>query len=83
MVKSQPPVYLSEQTIIQHTGNRVFMAAGPLLLPRGLQQEKQTVEGKQEKLTLLVEEQEGVCVLLCLWEDTGQTVNTQLTRYIP
>ncbi len=83
MVKSQSPAYLSEQTIVQHTGNRVFMAAGPPLLLHGLQQEKQAVEGKQEKLTLLVEEQEGVRVLLRLWEDTGQTVNTQLTRYIP
>lgn len=78
-----PPAYLSEQTIVQHTGDRVLMAAGPLLLLRGLQQEKQAVEGKQEELTLLMEEQEGVCVLLHLWEDTGQTVNTQLTRYIP
>lgn len=76
-------MYLSEQTIIQHTGNRVLMAAGPPLLPRGLQQEKQTVEGKQEELMLLVEKQDGVCVLLRLWEDTSQTVNTLLKRYIP
>lgn len=59
------------------------MAAAPLLLLHGLQQEKQTVEGKQEELTLLMEEEEGVCVLLSLWEDISQTVNTQLTGYIP
>lgn len=54
------------------------MAAGPLLLRHGLQQEKQAVEGKQEELPLLMEKQEGVCFLLRLWEDTSQPVSTQL-----
>lgn len=36
--------YLSEPTVIQHTGNRMFMATGLLLLPLGFQQEKQAVE---------------------------------------
>ena len=75
--------YLSEQTIIQHIGNRVFVAAGPLLLLHRLQQEEETVEGEQEELLLFVEEEEGVCVLLRVWENTSQTVDTQLTRYIP
>lgn len=61
----------------------MFVAAGPLLFLHGLQQEKQAVEGKQEELTLLMEEQQSLCVLLHLWEDTVQAVNTQLTRYIP
>lgn len=59
------------------------MAAGRLLLPQGLQQEEQTVEGKKEESSLLVEEQERVCVLLRLRENPGQTVNTQLIRHIP
>lgn len=75
--------YLSEQTIVQHTGNRMFMTAGPLLLLFSLKQEKQAVEGKQEELTLLIEEKEGVCVFLRLWKDTSQTVNTSLACYIP
>lgn len=59
------------------------MAAGPLLLLHRLQQEEETVEGEQEELLFFVEEEKGVCVLLCVWEDTSQTVDTQLTRYIP
>lgn len=85
-IKSQgdiSPAYLSEQTIVQHTGNGVLVTAGPLLLLRGLQQEKQAVEGKQEALTLLVEEQKGARVLLRLWEDAGQTVDALLARHIP
>lgn len=49
----------------------MFVAADPLLLFHGLQQEKLAVEGEQEELMLLVEEHDGVCVLLHLWEDTG------------
>lgn len=59
------------------------MAGGPPLLLPGLQQEQQAVEGKQEELMLLVEEQESVRVLLRLWEDAGQTVNTQLAGHVP
>ncbi len=54
------------------------MTAGPPLLFHRVQQEKQAVEGEQEELTLLMEEQEGVCVSLRLWKDASQTVNTSL-----
>lgn len=76
-------VYLSEHTVIQHTGDWVVVAAGPLLRLHSLQQDKHAVEGEQEELMLLMEEQEGVGVLLCLWEDTSQTVDTLLTGHIP
>lgn len=68
---------------LKHAVLKVFGAAGHVLLLRGLQKEEQTVEGKQEELSLLVEEKERVCVLPCLWEDPGQAVNTQLTRHVP
>lgn len=75
--------YLSEPTVIQHTGNRMFMATGLLLLPLGFQQEKQAVEWKHEVLALLIEKQEGVCVPLYVWKDTGQTVCAQLAGHVP
>lgn len=65
------PAYLSEQTVKEDTGNRVLVAADPPLLLYGLQQEELAVEGEQEELMLLVEKQDGACVLLRLWEDTG------------
>lgn len=61
----------------------MLVAVGPLILLYGLQQEKNAVEGEQEQLTLLMEEQESACVLVCLWKDTVQTVNAQLTGHIP
>lgn len=68
---------------LKRTVLKVSGAAGRVLLLRGLQKEEQTVEGKQEELSLLMEEKERVCVLPCLWEDPGQAVNTQLTRQVP
>lgn len=49
----------------------MLVAADPPLLLYGLQQEELAVEGEQEELMLLVEKQDGACVLLRLWEDTG------------
>lgn len=59
------------------------MAAGCPLLRQGLQQEEQTVEGQQEESSLIVKKQEGVRVFLSVWEDPGETVNTQLIGHIP
>lgn len=75
--------YLSKQTIIEHTGNRMLVAADSLLLLRGLQQEKLAVEGEQQELMLLVEEHDGAGVLLRLWKDTGQAIIALLIGYIP
>lgn len=62
----------------------LWMLLGPTrLLPVGLQQEQQAVEGDQEAPWLLLEEQDDVRLLPRLREDVAETVKTQLTGQIP
>lgn len=69
---------------LRHTGSiRVFLAADHLLILHRFQQDKQTVEGKHKESALLMEEKNGVRVLLRHRECRGETVDTQLIWHFP
>lgn len=78
------PAHMHTVITLRRTGStRVFLAADNLLILHRFQQDKLTVEGEHEALALLVEEEDGVCVLLRLWECRGETVDTQLIWHSP